>query len=135
MPGLQAGNRGVPVMAANRSCSDASRRPETTSQALMWDEVKGRYLSAGLCHGCAAQAAWGHQIGFAGLEYQPCEICRGTVLPATVTNRHGSRGQEWLLRAALRGSAPAGNGTGSDHPPGVAVQAIPPSRAAQGSAG
>ena len=40
-----------------------SLRPETLAMAREWERTKTRYLRAGLCHKCAAQAAWGHQIG------------------------------------------------------------------------
>jgi hypothetical protein len=51
-----------------------AQQPETVGQAMRWDRVKTRYLQAGLCHKCAAQAAWGHQIGFA-LSHPPCALC------------------------------------------------------------
>ena len=56
-----------------------SERPETLAQAKTWETVKGRYLAAGLCHRCAAQAAWGHQIGFSRLEHAPCQTCAAVV--------------------------------------------------------
>lgn len=49
--------------------------PETITQARHWELVKQRYLRCGLCHKCACQAAWGHQIGWTNLEYEPCPTC------------------------------------------------------------
>jgi hypothetical protein len=52
-------------------------RPETLRQAQEWDRVKARYLRAGLCHRCAAQAAFGHERGAGGWDaiYPPCAVC------------------------------------------------------------
>ncbi len=52
-------------------------RGETLDQARAWDRVKGRYLRAGLCHRCAAQAAFGHQVGAGGWNaiHPPCADC------------------------------------------------------------
>lgn len=44
--------------------TDKTLKPETPGQARAWQKNKKRYLQAGLCHTCAAQAAWGHQVGF-----------------------------------------------------------------------
>lgn len=49
-------------------------QPETLRQARRWDGVKARYLTLGLCSPCAAQAAWGHQIGFSRI-MPPCDEC------------------------------------------------------------
>jgi len=56
-------------------------RAETPRQAQRWDIVKSRYLNAGLCHRCAAQAAWGHQAngkGWAALR-PPCDACQSLI--------------------------------------------------------
>lgn len=55
--------------------------PETLRQAKRWDLVKRTYVSAGLCEGCAARAAWGHQHhGNSWRDLQPpCVRCRGLV--------------------------------------------------------
>lgn len=42
--------------------------PETPGQVAAWEQVKSRYLRLGLCHYCAAQAAYGHACGFATVE-------------------------------------------------------------------
>lgn len=70
-------------------------RPETMIQARTWEVVKNRYLRAGLCLRCAAQAAWGHQCGFR-LIHPPCEVCRALELPAELVERHGQRPVKWL---------------------------------------
>jgi hypothetical protein len=63
--------------------------PETAYQAIAWDRNKFRYLRVGWCHTCAAQAAWGHQLGFRRVR-PPCEACRG--LP---TGGVGTRAARW----------------------------------------
>ncbi len=70
-------------------------RPETIDQARTWGRVKGHYLAAGLCAGCAGQAAYGHQLGFTRIK-DPCTECRGLSLPARLIGSHGDRGQRWL---------------------------------------
>lgn len=42
-------------------------QPETRSQARTHDRYARAYLDAGLCSGCAYQAAYGHQLGFANV--------------------------------------------------------------------
>jgi hypothetical protein len=51
--------------------------PETMAQAVQWEKTKRRYLRAGLCHRCAAQAAWAHQPGAGGWKIinPPCPQC------------------------------------------------------------
>lgn len=70
-------------------------RPETLRQARTWETVKGHYEDAGLCGGCAGQAAYGHQLGFAKIK-PPCAECAYIRLPDVLINRHGDRGQRWL---------------------------------------
>lgn len=64
---------------------------ETTRQAATWERTANAYQEDGLCRGCAAQAAYGHQLGF-GRIHPPCEDCQPTVaglpLPA-------GRGTPW----------------------------------------
>lgn len=75
----------------------ASTSPETVVQAVLWQTVKNQYVAAGLCDGCAGQAAWGHQslVGFRRI-HPPCQRCVGIVLNEEMVRRHGARGQRWL---------------------------------------
>jgi hypothetical protein len=47
-------------------------------QAKTWENVKNRYLAAGLCTRCAAQAAYGHQLAFSRIR-PPCGDCAAIV--------------------------------------------------------
>jgi hypothetical protein len=47
---------------------------ETLRQAQRWEQVKAHYQGKGLCGPCAAQAAYGHQIGFTRVN-PPCDAC------------------------------------------------------------
>jgi hypothetical protein len=71
---------------------------ETLAQAILWEKVKRRYLAAGLCHKCAAQAAYGHEYGSGGWNaiHPPCASCAQLVamLP------YATRNPQW--RAVLR---------------------------------
>jgi hypothetical protein len=64
--------------------------PETPRQAQRWDVVKLRYMDAGLCDRCAAQAAWGHQDNAGGWNdlQPPCAGCESAVggFPMPTTN-------------------------------------------------
>ncbi len=70
-------------------------KPETQRQASTWENVTNRYEAAGLCRGCAGQAAYGHQLGFNRVK-DPCDPCRGVVLPGALIAKHGDRGAMWL---------------------------------------
>lgn len=70
-------------------------RPETLRQAETWENVKNKYVAAGLCNGCAGQAAYGHQMGFHRIQ-QPCAEDAGKTLPDDLVTRHGDRGARWL---------------------------------------
>jgi len=70
-------------------------RPETVRQAKTWEGVKNEYVIAGLCNGCAGQAAYGHQLGFHKI-HSPGLCCAGKTLPESVIDRHGSRAVRWL---------------------------------------
>lgn len=74
-------------------------RPETNRQALTWDATKRHYILLGLCPRCAAQAAWGHQQGFAKVN-PPCFACLPVVLTFPV-NEHG----EWRSNSPRRGAS------------------------------
>ena len=68
--------------------------PESRSQAETWDRTRNRYAAVGLCDRCAAQAAWGHQLGFTEV-HAPCEGCAEVVatLPVGQVN-----GWHWFRR-------------------------------------
>lgn len=70
--------------------SEASKRPETLGQAVRWETVKNRYGRRGLRVRCAAQAAWGHQLGF-GNVHPPCGVCESVVVGFEVAERNGWR--------------------------------------------
>lgn len=52
--------------------------PETRREAANWETAKNKYLAAGLCYRCAAQAAWGIQNGW-GTIHPPCRACAPVV--------------------------------------------------------
>lgn len=55
-----------------------SDRPETPRQARTFDHYKRHYVRLGLCRVCAAQAAFGHQLGFSRSK-PPCNGCLAVV--------------------------------------------------------
>lgn len=55
------------------------KQHETPSQARNWERIKNLYLANGLCHRCASQAAYGHQLGYTSLQREPCPACRPKV--------------------------------------------------------
>lgn len=82
-------------------------RPETMTQAIRWQTNKNHYVvTLGLCHVCAAQAAFGHQVGFTRIN-QPCPDCATVVagLPDKAANGWRSQSYEKAHRGAY-GLAP-----------------------------
>jgi len=71
--------------------------PETISQARVWDRKNKRYLIAGLCFGCAAQAAWGHAIGFQKIN-PPCAECIPLIASFDTPGPQGSKWRKCLLK-------------------------------------
>jgi hypothetical protein len=65
----------VPLTQQTRKSS----RPETRRQVETWDRNKRHYVQLGLCSRCAAQAAWGHQLGFTEV-HAPCGGCLHVVI-------------------------------------------------------
>jgi hypothetical protein len=68
-------------LAADRVNSNGQRpaeRPETLYQAQWWDVQKSRAIAHGLCEECAAQYAWGLQLGFTR-SHPPCPRCAAIV--------------------------------------------------------
>lgn len=68
---------------------------ETTGQAVTWSGLNKKYKEAGLCDRDAAQAAYGHQLGFARI-HNPCTPCSKITLPSTIAEGTRKRGQDWL---------------------------------------
>jgi hypothetical protein len=69
-------------------------RPETLREAIRWQTVKNHYVTLGLCHVCAAQAAYGHQIGFTRIN-QPCAVCATVVAGLPDETANGWRSQSY----------------------------------------
>jgi len=65
--------------------------PETLGQARVWTRKCNRYTIAGLCAGCAAQAAYGHAQGFADIR-PPCKACQPLV---SAFPHSGPKGSPW----------------------------------------
>jgi hypothetical protein len=80
--------------------------PETLRQAQTWDSVKSKYTGLGWCPQCAAQAAWGHQLGFSNV-HDPCPGCMGLPTP---DRRGGVRAERWATPEAQRVVTPRGSG-------------------------
>jgi hypothetical protein len=84
---------------------------ETIREAATWENVKGHAFRYGLCHVCAAQLAWGHQIGFAVIEREPCDECRPLIAALPRTTGHPA----WRTVAG-RASRPGPWTTTTGHP-------------------
>lgn len=83
---------------------------ETPRQARTFSTVKGHYLTLGLCSPCAAQAAFGHQLGFSRSK-PPCNSCRAIIASFPVEEPG-----PWRSRSPRRGaSAPWSVRNGSLH--------------------
>lgn len=66
------------TMLYNEPWPAKGKRAETLRQARTFDSNKKHYAGLGLCSPCAAQAAWGHQVGFSGSK-PPCQKCQPIV--------------------------------------------------------
>lgn len=73
------------------------REPETLTQAKVYDRKVRRYRNAGLCETCAAQAAWGHAIGFQKI-HDPCKRCAPIVALFDTPGPRGSKWRKCLIR-------------------------------------
>jgi hypothetical protein len=88
------------IESSRREAAKVTRTaPETIYQAQKWDKNKSLYLRAGFCEVCAAQATWGHQLGFSHVK-PPCASCTGRVVPG----QSGVRAAKW---AAGEGGDPS----------------------------
>lgn len=76
--------------------------PETREQVREWERARTRYADHGLCHRCAAQAAWAHQDrGDTWTTiHPPCKACA----PVVATFPHPTPSPEW--RKTVRNRAP-----------------------------
>lgn len=99
-------------------------RPESLREARTWEIVKGKYAALGLCGRCAAQAAWGHQIGFGRLEHQPCAACA----PVVATLPVATASPAWRRRAqgaAVLSATETPGASGKDKPAPVSEVGVP----------
>jgi hypothetical protein len=78
--------------------------PESATQAATWQTTTTRYIALGLCPRCAAQAAYGHQLGFSRVE-PPCADCLSVVEGFDMEKPNGWRkASRERLRNALTGA-------------------------------
>jgi hypothetical protein len=87
---------------AERAAQRAARHdphsdPETPAQARVWDRKCRRYKVAGLCDACAAQAAWGHALGFQNIN-DPCAECQPLVNALPDAGPRGSKWRKCLIK-------------------------------------
>lgn len=69
------------------------------AQARAFDRKKKRYRRLGLCQPCAAQAAWGHQVGFGkGRINDPCAKCAPIVAGFPDAGPTDSKWRKCLLK-------------------------------------
>lgn len=80
-----------------RNAQNAESKPETMAQARAFDRKKKRYRRLGLCQPCAAQAAWGHQLGFGDLR-PPCTECLPIVAALPDDGPRGSKWRKCLIK-------------------------------------
>jgi hypothetical protein len=85
---------GCALIAMAEKVKAKADRPETLTQAIEWQTVKNHYVKLGLCHVCAAQAAYGHQIGFTRIN-QPCAVCATVVAGLPDEAANGWRSQSY----------------------------------------
>jgi hypothetical protein len=88
-------------------------KPETQSQAETWTRVETNAALFGLDHRCAAQLAWGAQLGFANV-HEPCDDCKALLADQPTVRPGGWRTPAGTL--SLRstwGLAPARPGSES----------------------
>lgn len=75
----------IPEVTMSKSRSQAANdRVESNRQARTYDATKLHYQRLGLCRFCAAQGAWGHQLGFSRVN-PPCHECQPLVNSFPVT--------------------------------------------------
>jgi len=74
--------------------------PETLAQAREWDKTRNHYRRLGLCHRCAAQAAYGHADGFSTVK-APCTDCLPIVATLPTAQPNGWRSRSRRMGKAL----------------------------------
>lgn len=79
------------VIAKEHAKTHSKTEPETIGQARVWTRKMRRYQIAGLCDVCAAQAAWGHAVGFGKIN-DPCPVCQPIV---NALPNPGPKGSKW----------------------------------------
>jgi len=84
MTTTRARHRGAPA----RRCI-STREPESIHQAERWERVKRQGVRFGLCIVCAAQVAWGAQLGFSQTTRQPCATCAPLMAALPVSQANG----------------------------------------------
>lgn len=80
---------------------------ETVRQARTFDTTKAHYERLGLCRTCAAQAAWGQQLGFSRVN-PPCHDCQSLVDTFPIAKPGRWRSSSPRYRAQFSSSVPAG---------------------------
>ena len=86
-------------LEAKANAHSGPAEPETVTQAKVWDRKRKRYLIAGLCNVCAAQAAWGHALGFGKDRIkEPCNACQPIVDGLPDAGPRGSKWRKCLLK-------------------------------------
>jgi hypothetical protein len=95
-----AKRRAAKVQRERETANHGGRQePETMAQARAFDRKKKRYRRLGLCHPCAAQAALGHQLGFAeGRIHDPCQACAPIVASFPDDGPRGSKWRKCLIK-------------------------------------
>ena len=81
-------------------------RPETVAQVHEHERQVKRYRAAGLCTRCAAQAGYGHQLGFPKA-HPPCPACAPLVSTFPIPKAGG-----WRALTSRWGGAGVGAGAG-----------------------
>lgn len=90
--------------------------PETPRQAALFTVVKARYLRAGLCHGCSAQAAFAHRYSWREVK-PPCAVCRRVVNRLPIPQCNGWRSIPSRAQQGQGGTSSALGSTAT--PPGA----------------
>ena len=80
------------------------RAPETLRQARRWDETAARYRAQGLDPSCAAQLAWGHQVGFSQV-HPVCGECATKLMGAVSVPSPPASADQATLSSAGRSRA------------------------------